>query len=216
MTGLVLSSPGLLCAQEQKKSPWWEIKMTITVKGEYRQDAREANHSGTYAFAVAWTGSIEKDPDDYLLYHNDYELMNWEAHERAAYPQEIKALTTQDFLDKPALKVNYILRKDDVLVFDFFIEGFDVPLSSAPEHFRLPLPASAENTNSSSGGSYNPHVQTGSNNVFLEEKQLSKGPLEKTFAWTWKNQAWVQQMDNSIFQSSSHAVQVKVSVTPHK
>lgn len=190
--------------------------MTITVKGDYRQDAREIMHSGTYAFTIVWTGAMEKDPDDYILYHTSCELTRWEAEERAAYPQEIRTLTTQDFPDKPELKVNYVLKKDGGLYFDFFIKGFEAPLSAAPDHFPVQLPASEENTSGPAGSSYNPHVQTGSNKVFLEEKQFEKASLEKDFAWSWKNQAWVQQMDKSIFQANSHKVQVKIFIAPRK
>jgi len=216
LAGLCLSFPGLFIAQDQIKPPWWEVKMTITVQGEYRQDAREVMHSGTYAFTIVWTGAMEKDPDDFILYHNSYELAHWQAEERAAYPQEIRTLTTQDFPDKPELKVNYVIKKDGGLYFDFFIKGFDAPLSPAPEHFSVQMPASEENALGPAGGSYNPHVQTGSNKVFLEEKQFEKASLEKIFAWTWKYQTWVQQMDRSIFQSNSHKVQVRVFIEPRK
>jgi hypothetical protein len=216
LTGLFLFFPGLLFAQDPIKAPWWEIKMTITVQGEYRQDAREVTHSGTYAFTIVWAGAMEKDPDDYILYHTSYDLTRWEAEERAAYPQEMRTLTTQDFQDKPELKVNYVLRKDGRLYFDFIIKGFEAPLSPAPEHFPVQLPASEENTSGLAGSSYNPHVQTGSNKVYLEEKQFEKASLEKDFAWTWKFQTWVQQMDKSIFQANSHKVQVKIFIAPRK
>jgi hypothetical protein len=207
--------PGLLWTQAQQKPRWWEIKMTISAKGEYKQDAREAQYSGIYVFTIAWTGAMEVDQDDYLLYHTSSELVQWEAQERAAYPQEIKALTTQDFPDKPELKVNYILKKGDGLYLDFFVRGFDVPLNSATEHFYLDLPTSEENTFATSGGSYNPHVKTGSNKIFLDEKQIYRSPLEKSFAWTWKNQGWLQETEKKIFQSNSHSVQAKIIITPH-
>jgi hypothetical protein len=190
--------------------------MTITVQGEYRQDAGEVVHSGTYAFTIIWAGAMEKDPDDYILYHNSYELKRWEAEERAAYPEEMRIFTTKDFPDKPELKVNYVLKKDGRLYFDFFINGFEVPLSPAPEHFLVQLPASEENTSGPAGGSYNTHILTGSNKIFLEERQFEKASLEKDFAWIWKFQAWVQQMDKSIFQANSHKVQVKVFIEPRK
>jgi len=216
LTGFVLLSAGFHCALGQIKPPWWEIKMTITVQGEYRQDAREVVHSGTYAFTIVWTGATEKDPDDYILYHTNYELKHWEAEERAAYPQEIRFFTTRDFPDKPELKVNYVLKIEGGLYFDFFIKGFEVPLSPAPEHFLVQMPASEENTSGPAAGSYNTHVQTGSNRVYLEEKQFQKASLEKDFAWTWKSQTWVQQMENSIYQANSHKVQVKIFIEPHK
>ncbi len=190
--------------------------MTVTVQGDYRQDAREVMHTGTYAFSFSWMGSIEKDPDDYLLVHTSCDLTHWEAEERATSAQHIRTLTTENFPDKPELNVNYILERDGLLYFDFIIRGFEVPLGPAPQHFTLRLPASEENAFAPGGNIYNPHVQAGSNKVFLEEKRIKQGPLEKSFAWTWKYQTWVQQVDNSIFQSNSHKVKVKVSVTPRK
>lgn len=215
LTGLFLFLPGILNAQDQQKPRWWEIKMTISAKGEYKQDAREAQYSGIYAFTIAWAGAMEVDQDDYLLYHTSSELLQWEAQERAAYPQEIKVLTTQDFPDKPELKVNYILKKGDGLYLDFVVRGFDVPLSPATEHFYLDLPTSEEHTFAPSRGGYNLHVKTGTNKIFLDEKQINRSPQEKSFAWTWKNQAWLQETAKNVFQSNSHSVQVKIIITPH-
>lgn len=190
--------------------------MTITTKGEYKQDAKDVQCTGAYAFVITWTGTMEKDQDDYLLYHASADLLQWEAEERAAYPQEIRALTAKDFPDKPELKVNYILKKDDGLFFDFIVNGFDVPLSPAPEHFALNFPASEENTFASPGGSYNAHVRTGSNKIFIEEKQIYQALVEKSFAWTWRNQTWIQEADRNVYQANSHSVQVKIIITPRQ
>jgi len=216
LAGIFFLLSGLVVGQNQAKPRWWEIKMTITAKGEYKQDAREVQFGGAYAFTIAWTGAMEKDQDDYLLYHASAELVQWEAEERATYPQEIRALTTKDFPDKPELKVNYILKKDDGLFFDFVVNGFDVPLNPGQEHFALLLPASEENTFTSPGASYNGHVRTGSNKISIEEKQIYQAPLEKSFAWTWKKQTWIQEMDKNIYQTNSHSVQVKIIINPRQ
>jgi hypothetical protein len=195
--------------------PWWNIKMTVKVRGEYRLESREARYEGSYAFTIVWTGAMQKDDGDYLLYHNTCELSHWAAEEKAVTSESVKLLTTKDFMVKPELKVNYILRKEDGLYIDFVVVGFDVPQSASSESFYLNFPASKENAANLANASYDLHIKKGSNKIVLEEKSLLKA-TEKAFSWTWKYQDWLQKADKNVFHSNSHNVQVKVAISPGK
>jgi hypothetical protein len=103
---------------------------------------------------------------------------------------------------------------EDGLHVDFAVEGFEVPQNPSSDIFDLCLPASEENAAHLGGINYNLFVKTGSNKVIMDEGQILHGPAEKTFAWTWKYQTWVQKQELTIFESSSHETKVKMEIMP--
>ena len=190
----------------------WDVKMIIEVRGDYRMETPGVKVAGTYAFVVRWTGTMEKDDEDYLLVHNSSDLTKWEIEEKADAEGALRILTTGDFPDKPALKVNYILKLEDGLHVDFAVEGFDVPRTIATEGFELIFPATNENIAHFGGLNYDLFVKNGSNKVVMDENAIHRGPAEKTFGWTWKHQAWVQKQERTIFQANAHQAKVKIEI----
>lgn len=201
---------------QRAEQPWWEMKITVEGRGEYeaRLDARPARYSGSFAFTFVWSGTLRKDDQDYLLVHNTCDLIAWRIEERGSADEALTTLTTADIGDKPELKVNYVLRKEDGLHIAFEVTGFDVPKLAGADAFPLVLPASAERGSSTGGRKYDLLVKSGSNKVIIDEDRLARGPVDKAFAWTWKNQGWVQKQDMNVFQSSSHEARVRVVVIP--
>jgi len=192
----------------------WKVAMTVEVRGEYKMESREATVTGTYAFTFRWSGTMERDDEDYLLVHNKCDLAKWEVEEKAEARGSISVLTADDYPAKPELRVNYILKMEDGLHVDFAVEGFEVPQNPSSDIFDLCLPASEENAAHIGGINYNLFVKTGSNKVIMDEGQILSGPAEKAFAWTWKYQTWVQKQELMIFESSSHETKVKMKIMP--
>jgi hypothetical protein len=198
--------------------PWWDVKMIVEGRGDYavRTDNVTFRYSGSFAFTFAWSGTLQKDDEDYLLVHKTCQLTDWRIEERGTFNEAVTTLTTADIGDKPELKVGYILKKDGNLHIAFEVAGFDVPKLAGSDAFPLVLPVSAEGGGAAGGRKYDLFVKSGSNKVVLNEKALARGPEEKTFAWTWKNQGWAQKRDENVFQSSSHEARVRIVVTPGK
>jgi len=194
---------------------WWEIELVLTTKGDYKLEEAPATYSGNYSFTISWTGTMEKDDADYLLYHSNCKLVEWEAGEELSRPEVLKFLKTDEFANKPEFKLVYILKKEADLHFSFWVEGFFVPQNESPNKFYLCLPSSEENAQSVSGIEYNSFVSKGSNQISFEEDKLSSAPVEKTFTWYWKNQRWTLLQDKTVRFSNSHQVKVKISIVPH-
>ena len=190
----------------------WDVKMTVEVRGDYQFEAPGVKVAGTYAFVFRWTGTMGKDDEDYLLVHNGSDLTAWEIEEKADAEGAQHVLTTKDFPDKPALKVNYILRQEDGLHVDFAIEGFTVPRTIAADGFELIFPAAKGNTARFGDLNYDLFVKTGSNNLVMDEKAVLRGSAEKTFDWTWKHQTWVQKQERTIFQAGAHQAKVNIGI----
>lgn len=196
--------------------PSWTVAITLDVRGDYKMDARGIKIDGTFAFVFRWTGTIEKDAEDYLLVHNDCRLTKWEIGEICDSADSLKILSTNEIQDRPALKVNYILKSGDNLVFDFAVEGFEIPKNKAPAAFYLVLPASKENLAHSGGIGYDLFVKSGSNLIIMDANPILRGPSEKTFAWTWKYQTGIQALEGTVFESQTHDVKAKIEITPGK
>ena len=196
--------------------PWWEMKITVEAGGEYetRPEAGPARYSGSFAFTFVWSGTLRKDDQDYLLVHNACDLTSWRIEERGAAGGAITTLSTAEIGDKPELKVSYVLRKGDALHIAFEVAGFDVPKLAGADAFPLVLPVSAERGASVGGRKYELFLKSGSNKVVVDEDLLARGPVDKIFAWTWKNQGLVRKQDGNVFQSSSHEARVRVVLTP--
>ncbi|MBM3310016.1 MAG: hypothetical protein FJY80_00750 [Candidatus Aminicenantes bacterium] len=194
--------------------PSWDVQMAVSVKGEYGLEGHAFRADGRFLLKALWTGTLLVDDEDYLLVHGETKIVDWTAEEKANLPDRILLLTTGDFPERPELKVNYVLRLKDGLHVDFVVRGFDVPLSIPAEGFYLTFPASAENGENPGGLKYNLFLASGSNAVILDEDKIRRGPSKAAFGWTWKRRSWVQRQDQTILETSSHAVEVKVSLTP--
>jgi hypothetical protein len=194
---------------------WWEIVLELKAAGEYRLDGGEFPRQGRYRFTLRWTGCMESDDHDYLLYRLGCELSGWEAQETSSSPAGGRALTTTDFPERPSLDMRYILRRGSRLNLCFSVSGFSLPRGEADEPFELMFPASAERDDRDSRGVYNEFVVRGSNHISVEEAEIYADAVERTFDWEWKRQRWLLKQQQTVFTSQSHQVEVLLTIIPH-
>lgn len=193
---------------------WWEIKILLISNGNYKVNEENSSYSAHYSFTLLWTGCMERDNGDYLLYYENSELISFEAKEKGIFPESTKIIGTDDFQDKPSFKLNYILKKGENLHFDFFVRSFIIPQNESEHKFQLSLPASKENSRRSSKIDYNLFVSKGSNLIFLKEKEIYLNTVKKKFAWKWKYQKPHIPRSMLAFFSNSHDVKVEISILP--
>lgn len=194
----------------------WDIQITVECDGSYGLEAGSTRCDGRYGFTAHWVGLMERDDEDFLLIHKSVELERWRASEKTVRPGGVDLRETGDFAEKPALRVNYILRKDGFLEIALCVRDFEVPRPGTPDAFRPALPRSAEDRTDPAGLDYNAFVSEGSNRVFLDESAIVRQTEVKKFAWTWKWRAWNQKTDRPVLTESTHQAVVTVAVTPHQ
>jgi len=211
-------APGLsrIPKRAARLSPcYWEMKIRISSSGDYMIKEGEKSNEGHYSFVLLWTGCMEQDQDDYLIYHENSELLEWKAREKVKSSDVTHELSEEDFSEKPCIDFNYILRKDEDLHFDFEVESFPVPQENPGHKFYLNLPVSKENIKLPAKFDYNAYLTKGSNSIHFKEKDIYSDSLKKNYSWHWKHQKYFMGSDTPVAFSSSHKAKVTVTIIPH-
>jgi hypothetical protein len=193
----------------------WEVSINLKTDGDYKLDEGGPAFSGRYSFAICWTGWLEKEDQDYLLYRLESRLLEWKAEETASLTENSGFLTAEDFRERPTFSLKYIIRDGEDLCLDFIVNSMAVPQALPEAAFPLLLPSSRQNGQWESQINYNAHVIKGSNRVELPESAIYAGPVARTFTWEWKHQEWLPQERRTVLTSQSHNVKVELSITPH-
>lgn len=189
--------------------------MDLETEGSYRVEGGKGRFSGNYAFSFRWTGMMERDDEDYLLYGHAVELVEWQARETAAFPEFHDVLTTEKgFPEKPAFSLKYILSEKGLLHINCLVEGFLIPRHAFSDTFHLVLPSSEENKQNLFGVDYNSFLTTGSNRIFVPEKDIRSGRVEKEFSWAWRHRQETRRRQQMIAQENDHRVKVRLVIIP--
>ncbi len=195
---------------------WWDVRIRLETRGRYDLIREEKSVSGEYAYEVLWSGSMEGDDPDYILYHAALETLRWEMKERSVNDGAEGALSEKDFPVRPVFRMNYVLGEGGRLRFFFCVEGFPVPRNDAPERFALILPCSQKESAASPSSGYDDAVSEGSNDVSLDEKELRKGPAKHVFRWAWKRYQPSSAPPPAGPLLNAHEAKVTLTITPHR
>jgi len=195
------------------KPPWWGVRFTLNVRGTYAVKEPERTFAGDFTYKANWEGTVERDGEDFLLYHAKTDVQDWTIREKDTLPGSSRVLTEKDVSEEPRLRLNYILRQGQDVRFDFEVEGFQVPLGPSPEKFELVLPSSREGAEE--GTVYDASISKGTNRIRIAEDGLEKAGLEKSFSWDWKRQQWAVRENGAVQVAGSHKVTVVVTITRH-
>ncbi|MGD2294647.1 MAG: hypothetical protein PVF22_02290 [Candidatus Aminicenantes bacterium] len=185
------------------------------MKGYYEAKEGEKDYTGQFTYASQWTGCLEKDESDFLIYYENEKLLEWKAQEKAKGLNGSRTLPTEEFSEKPGFEFSYILRKEDQFHFDFFVTGFNVPQSASKFKHRLILPATAENTERMFDNFYSHHISKGSNRIQIPQQSFFDKRSSFSFSWTWEEKRWTKKEDKVVFFSHSHDVDVELTIIPH-
>jgi len=192
---------------------WWEIRLALSVRGNYAVRNLETNYAGEFDFRAQWEGTMEQDGEDFLLYHTRTDSPHWEIREKGSRPDSTRTMTEKETAERPRLRVNYIIRQDRELRFAFEVEGIRIPLDSCKEKFDLVLPRSKEL--SGTGAGYDDSISKGSNYIAIGDDALGRGHLERSFSWEWRRQGWSPREKRAIFMAASHKTSVTVTLIRH-
>jgi hypothetical protein len=197
-------------------SGWWDVRIRLETRGRYAITRDATDFSGEYAYEALWSGTMEGDDPDYILYHASLETVLWEMKEQAKRAGAGGFLSEKDFPVRPVLRMNYVLSEGGRLRFFFTVEGFTVPRNDSPEKFALILPCSRTEFAAATAAGYDDAVSEGSNDVSLEEKEIRNGPAKCVFRWAWKRYQPSSAPPPAGPLSNFHEVKVTLTITPHR
>ncbi len=193
---------------------WWDVALNLQVHGNYLVRGEGTAISGDFAYRARWQGTMERDEDDFRLFHKDAKNLLWEVREQVQGPQAVHVFSEKDVPEEPQFTMNYILKNDNLLDFYFLVDGIPIPLSATSSKFDLVLPCSSEPLSSQSAFFYNAHVFKGSNRITIPEVEIARKSFEKSFTWEWLCHQWMHIEDNLSFISNRHQAEVTVSLVP--
>jgi hypothetical protein len=199
-----------------KAGLWWNVSLGLEVCGDYAFKGSGVSRAGDFSYEAVWTGTMEGDGTDFILYHVETRTLAWKIREGPDPAKGSPILTEKETAARPVLKLNYILRKGNRLDVDFVVEPIPIPLVQSAEKFPLFLPCSGEHVRDRSDLFYNDFVSGGSNFVRIPLEALSASTFEKRFRWDWGSRGGVLGEDESAFISNRHSVEVTVCLVSHE
>lgn len=158
---------------------------------------------------------MERDQHDFILYHEDSELVHWEPLERKQSADSKKSRATKKFAEEPCFELHYILGRGKDLHFDFLVKGFDIPQLCSAQKTYLHLPASKGNSDNPTKLDYDLYIRKGTNNIAINRDALDQSSAKKEFQWTWQREKWFGTGEDTPYLFHIHDVVVKVSVIRH-
>ena len=203
-------------APGEERPGWWDVRIRLETRGRYALTRDAAEYAGDYAYEAVWTGSMERDDPDYLLYHASLETVRWEMKERSRRDGSDTLLSEKDFPVRPVFRMNYVLVEEGRLFFFFTVEGFPVPRNDSPEKFALVLPCSRKEAAASAAAGYDDAVSEGSNDVSLDAKELRDGPFKRVFRWAWKRYQPSSSPPPAGPFLSTHEAKVTLVISPRR
>lgn len=192
--------------------PWWEVSLSMTVKGGYVLEGVGAPVSGEFTCRAQWTGTMELDDKDFLLYHLKTEVLEWRLGEKAGSPKEEGRPLAEDTPRAPELRLNYVLREGSDLRFDYEFEEVSVPLRGSPVKATLEFPRSSGHAAFSQGAGYESRVGRGTNQIIIPASALERRSAERTFSWKWQREKRISGESGTFLLTQHHTAEAVVSL----
>ncbi len=188
----------------------------MTVKGGYVIEGGETPIRGEFTCRARWAGTIELDEKDFLLYHLKTEVLEWRLAEKAFLPEGESLIVAPENSEKPALRMNYVLRDGPDLRFDYEFGEVPIPLHASPVKVALEFPRSPGPGDPSPGSNYSGFVSRGSDRIVIPGSDLDRLVPERTFSWEWRRERRVVRDSRTFLVIQHHTVEAVISLVAHK
>ena len=216
MGGLfLLALPGRRGAALPAQPAWWEIRLTVDVKGDYAIKGGEAAFQGAFTCRAEWGGTVERDGDDFLLYRLKSETLDWKLTEEAAPPGQEPVEKSGEASERPLLRLNYVLREGGDLRFDYEFREVSIPLHASSMKVDLEFPRSSGQSAPLFGASYDDFVRRGSNRVVIPASDLERRSAERTFSWEFRREKRVAKDSRVFIVTQRHTAGAVVKLVAH-
>ncbi|MBE3125872.1 MAG: hypothetical protein IMZ57_09465 [Acidobacteria bacterium] len=213
---LVLALAAALSFSRPTPGPsWWEVSLSVTVKGSYVIEGAEAPLRGEFTCRARWAGTLELDGNDFLLYHLKTEVLEWRLAEKSGLPRGESLLLAQEISEAPRLRLNYVLREGSDLRLDYEFREVSVPLHASPVKANLEFPRSSGHAALLPGSGYRSCISRGSNQVVIPGSDLERRAAERTFSWEWRHEKRIAVDSGTFLVTQHHTAEAVVVLIAH-
>jgi hypothetical protein len=211
---LVLAAD-LSFSRPSPRPSWWEVSLSLTVKGSYIIEGGDAPLHGEFTCRARWAGTIELDGNDFLLYNLKTEVLEWRLEEKAGPPKEESLLLVQEISEAPHLRLNYVLREGSDLRFDCEFMEISIPLHASSVKAKLEFPCSSGHAAFPPGAGYGSGVSRGSNRIVIPGSDLERRSAERTFSWKWQREKRITGESGTFLLTQRHTAEAVVALIAH-
>ncbi|MCP2605317.1 hypothetical protein NLC29_04100 [Candidatus Aminicenantes bacterium AH-873-B07] len=192
----------------------WKISLWIKVNGTYEIKDKSWSIKGEYYLFTEWEGIMEKDNSDFLLYKGNGKIIKWEGKETVHNPNNFlfNKITDLSNCPPPKLKVNYLLRRNNLVNLDFNFSPFFVPVGEPKIKRKLLMPCSAQNEFLNPEIKYNKNILSGTNRVCFKVEEIYNKILKKIYSWKWKRVEVTFRKNKPLTFTNFHSVNVKLKI----
>lgn len=171
----LFSFPGVQTAGEQGR--FWQLTIRLQVQGDFRTGPA-AGKGGVYLLEAGWSGFLEEDGPDFIIYHLGSEAFRWEV--RTADGQPLPGP-----IPSPGLKLDYVEGKEEEINFyySFDPEVIDCPGDLAGHRIKLVLPDVPWSRVLEKMPWFKRKTISGQRTIALQRSQLKGREIKKEFNW---------------------------------
>lgn len=174
----------------------WEVRLTVSVRGEFSLLGGREPVAGDYVFRARWEGRLEPDGDDFLLVHVRTEVLEWSLGKEGGPPA-------------PDLRLNYALRTGREVEFDFEVADVVLAVGPSPVGIVLEMPLPPGRGPGPPGLRYGDLVRRGSSRIAVPAADFGRRAAERSFSWEWRR---IRPVDSGRPLVQSHAAEAVLAV----
>gem|GEM_PF-931348 len=175
MSLALFSFPEVQTAGEQGQ--FWQVTLRLQVQGDFRT-GQAAGKGGVYLLEAGWSGFLEEDGPDFIIYHLGSQLRRWEVRTADGQPWP-------DPIPSPGLKLDYVEGKEEEINFyySFDPEVIDCPADPAGHRIKLVLPDVPWSRVLEKMPWFKRKIISGQRTIELQRSQLTGREIRKEFNW---------------------------------
>ncbi|MCX8160952.1 MAG: hypothetical protein N3G18_08485 [Candidatus Saccharicenans sp.] len=161
----------------REENQFWQITLRLQVRSDFRGGSA-AQTVGEYLLEADWSGFLEEDGPDFIIYHLGAEVVRWELR---LDPDKNRGQP----VPSPQLKLDYVegKREDLNFYYSFWPEVLSCPGISPGSQVGLVLPAIPWSRSAEKIPGFSRKVISGDRNLRLSRNRLTRNEVRQEFCW---------------------------------
>lgn len=163
--------------QAREQSQFWQLTIRLQVQGDFRTGPAPEK-DGLFVLEAGWSGFLEEDGPDFIIYHLGSEAFRWEVRTSDGQPLPV-------LIPAPELKLDYVEGQEEEINFyySFKQEIINWREDPAGPGLKLVLPALPWSRVLEKMPWFKRKIISGQRVIALPRSQLAGKEIKKEFNW---------------------------------